>query len=47
MATVEARLNSWRVSEVRGEAQVNNNVLVKWYNKGLRIFQKYLLEYAS
>ena len=47
MAKVEDRLNSWRVWEVRGEGQVNNNVLLKWYNKGLHIFQKYLLEYAS
>ena len=47
MADVQTRLNNWRIAELRGQDQVNNNVLVKWYNKGLRIFQKYLLEYAS
>lgn len=47
MAQVKDRFESWRTSEVRGKAQVNNSVLVQWYNKGLRIFQKYLLEYAS
>lgn len=47
MATVQNRFNSWRVGEIRGADQVNNNVLLRWYNKGLRIFQKYLLEYAS
>lgn len=47
MATVENRFDNWRIGEVRGEWQVNNNVLLRRYNKGLRIFQKYLLEYAS
>lgn len=47
MAKVEDRINSWATGEIRWANQVNMNVLVKWYNKWLRIFQKYLLEYAS
>jgi hypothetical protein len=26
---------------------VNNSVLLAWYNKGLQIFQKTILEYVS
>ena len=47
MATVETRINDRAVWEVRWADQINMNVLVKWYNKWLRLFQKYLLEYAS
>jgi hypothetical protein len=47
MATVETRINSWRKGELRGNPQINIDAVVKRYNKGLRIFQKYLLEYAS
>lgn len=47
MATVQTRLEDRATSELRWNTQVNNNVLLMWYNKWLRIFQKYLLEYAS
>lgn len=47
MATVKNRIDNWATSEIRGDTQINYNVVLKWYNKGLHIFQKYLLEYAS
>ena len=47
MATVKDRIDNWATSEVRGDNQINYSVLLQWYNKGLHIFQKYLLEYAS
>ena len=47
MATVKDRIDKWAITELRWEDQINYDVLVGWYNKGLRIFQKYLLEYAS
>jgi hypothetical protein len=47
MATVKDRIDKWATAELRGEDQINYDVLVAWYNKGLHTFQKYLLEYAS
>ena len=47
MATVKNRIDNWATSEIRGDTQINYNVVLQWYNKGLHIFQKYLLEYAS
>lgn len=47
MTTVQTRLNNWALEELRGATQVNNNVLLAWYNKGLLIFQKMILEYLS
>lgn len=47
MATVQNRIDNWATSEIRWNTQINYNVALKWYNKGLHIFQKYLLEYAS
>lgn len=47
MATVADRIASRATGEVRGATQINNSVLLKWYNKWLHLFQKYLLEYAS
>ena len=47
MATVQQRINTWRQWELRGASQVNENVALIWYNKGLHIFQKYLLEYVA
>lgn len=47
MATVQNRLNNWKLEELRWASQVNNNVLLAWYNKGLQIFQKTILEYVS
>lgn len=47
MATVQTRLTNWALSELRGATQVNNDVLLTWYNKGYQIFQKALLEYVS
>lgn len=47
MATVQTRLNNWALEELRWATQVNNNVLLARYNKGLQIFQKTILEYVS
>lgn len=47
MATVQDRIDHWATAEIRGDDQINYNVLLEWYNKGLHTFQKYLLEYAS
>lgn len=47
MATVKDRIDKWATAELRWEDQINYDVLVAWYNKGLHTFQKYLLEYAS
>lgn len=47
MATVQQRINNWRKSELRWEYQVNNEVALTRYNKGLQIFQKELLEYVA
>lgn len=47
MATVQSRINTWRQWELRGASQVNENVALIRYNKGLKIFQKYLLEYVA
>lgn len=47
MATVQTRLQNWALEELRWASQVNNNVLLARYNKGLQIFQKTILEYVS
>lgn len=47
MATVQTRLSNWALEELRWATQVNNSVLLAWYNKGLQIFQKTILEYVS
>lgn len=47
MATVKARIDNWALEEIRWNSQINYDVLVAWYNKGLQIFQKAVLEYVS
>lgn len=47
MATVKDRLDSWAIDNVRWDSQVNYDVLLSWYNKGLQIFQKHLLEFVA
>lgn len=47
MATVESRLNKWKLSELRWASQGNDEVLLAWFNKWLQIYQKYLLEYVA
>lgn len=47
MATVRQRLQNWALEELRWSSQVNEDVLVAWYNKGLQIFQKTMLEYVN
>ena len=47
MATVKDRIDNWATLEIRWDTQINYNIVLKWYNKWLHIFQKYLLEYAS
>lgn len=47
MATVQDRYNNWALEELRWATQVNKKVWLAWYNKGLQIFQKTILEYVS
>lgn len=47
MATVQTRLNHWRKARLRGASQVNNEVLLEWYNEWYSEFQKLLLEYVA
>lgn len=47
MATVSQRLQSRALEELRWASQVNEDVLVAWYNKWLQTFQKAILEYVS
>lgn len=47
MVTIADRLDDRKTSEIRWNSQVNNKVLLTWFNKWFHIFQKYLLEYAS
>lgn len=47
MAEVGQRLKNWALEELRWASQVNEDVLVAWYNKGLQIFQKTMLEYVN
>lgn len=47
MATIKQRFESWSLEELRWASQVNNKVLLSWYNKWLLIFQKALLQYVS
>lgn len=47
MATVQDRINQWRKGELRGASQVNMEVALNRYNKGLLKFQKELLEYVA
>ena len=47
MATVQDRIDKWAELEIRWDTQINYNIVLRWYNKWLHIFQKYLLEYAS
>ena len=47
MATIKQRLSSWALEELRWATQVNDSVLLAWYNKWLLIFQKMMLEFVS
>ena len=47
MATVKNRLDKWRVARLRGQSQINYEVLVAWYNEGYDEFQKMCLEWVA
>ena len=47
MATVEDRYNNWCLEELRWRSQVNLDVWLARYRKGLLQFQKTVLEYVS
>lgn len=47
MGTVANRIQSWRKKILRWTSQINNSVVVLWYQEGLEKFEKELLAYAS
>ena len=47
MATIQNMYSNWCLEELRGSSQVNQNVWLAWFKKGLLIFQKMILEYVS
>ena len=47
MGTIEEMYNNWCLEELRGDTQVNKKVWLAWFNKGLLMFQKMILEYVS
>lgn len=47
MGTVQDRIDNRATAEIRGTGQINYNVVLQWYNKGLLIFQKQVLEYLA
>ena len=46
-ATIETMYNNWCLEELRWASQVNKDVWLAWYKKGMLIFQKMILEYVS
>ena len=47
MATVSNVYSNWCLEELRWSSQVNQQVWLAWFKKGLLIFEKMLLEYVS
>lgn len=47
MARIEDMYNNWCLEELRSWNQVNEDVWLAWFRKGLLIFQKMILEYVS
>jgi len=47
MATISNMYSNWCTEEIRWNTQVNQNVWLAWYKKGLLIFQKMILEYVA
>ncbi len=47
MGTIKQMYENWCLEELRGESQVNKEVWLAWFNKGLLMFQKAILEYVS
>ena len=47
MATIENMYENWCIEEIRSENQVNEDVWLAWFKKGLLIFEKMVLEYVS
>ena len=47
MATLSNMYDNWCLEELRWDTQVNKKVWLAWFNKGLLIFEKTMLEYVS
>jgi len=47
MGTVAQRIQSWRKKNLRWNTQINEDVVVLWYQEWLEKFEKELLAYAS
>ena len=47
MATIQNMYSNWCLEELRWDTQVNQQVWLAWFKKGLLIFQKMILEYVS
>ena len=47
MATIQNMYNNRCLEELRWTSQVNANVWLAWFKKGLLVFQKMILEYVS
>jgi hypothetical protein len=47
MATISNMYSNWCLEELRWDTQVNQQVWLAWFKKGLLIFQKMILEYVS
>ena len=47
MATIQNMYSNWCLEELRWDTQVNQQVWLAWFKKGLLIFQKMMLEYVS
>lgn len=47
MGTVSNRIQKRRKKRLRGQSQINDSVVLLWYQEGLEKFEKELLDYAS
>ena len=47
MGTIKEMYDNWCLEELRWASQVNEKVWLAWFNKGMLIFQKMILEYVS
>ena len=47
MATIQNMYNNWCLEELRWTTQVNDDVWLAWFKKGMLTFQKMILEFVS
>lgn len=47
MATIQNMYNNWCLEELRWTTQVNEDVWLAWFKKGMLTFQKMILEFVS